>query len=74
MAWYGPTSVLQKLVLRTPMVHIPNFISEFNHDWVHWPLKEKHIYEDWKANTNWGQLFAEYQREGYLADDVVVSA
>ena len=72
MAWYGPTSVLQKLVLRTPMVHIPNFISEFNHDWVHWPLKEKHIYEDWKAHTNWGQLFTDYQREGYLADEVVV--
>jgi uncharacterized protein (DUF362 family) len=68
MAWYGPTRFLQKLVLRTPLVAIPTFISEFNHDYVHWPLKERHIYEDWRANTAWGQLFQQYQREGYLAD------
>jgi uncharacterized protein (DUF362 family) len=67
MAWFGPTRVLQKLVLRTPLVAIPIFISEFNHDYVHWPLKERHVYEDWRANTAWGQLFARYQREGHLA-------
>ncbi len=67
MAWYGPTRFLQKLVLRTPLVIIPTFMSEFNHDWVHWPLKEKHVYEDWRANTEWGRLFRQYQREGYLA-------
>jgi len=66
MAWYGPTRVLQKLVLRTPLVIIPTFMSEFNHDWVHWPLKEKHVYEEWRANTEWGRLFRQYQREGYL--------
>jgi uncharacterized protein (DUF362 family) len=65
-AWYGPTRVFQKLVLHTPLVAIPTFISEFNHDYVHWPLKERHIYEAWRANTAWGQLFARYQREGYL--------
>jgi uncharacterized protein (DUF362 family) len=68
MAWYGPTKFLQKLVLRTPLVAIPIFISEFNHDYVHWPLKEKHIYEDWLANTPWGQMFQEYQEKGYLAE------
>ena len=68
MAWYGPTKFLQKLVLRTPLVAIPIFISEFNHDYVHWPLKEKHIYEDWLANTGWGQMFQEYQEKGYLAE------
>jgi uncharacterized protein (DUF362 family) len=68
MAWYGPTRFLQKLVLRTPAVAIPVFISEFNHDYIHWPLKEKHIYEDWRANTPWGRLFGRYQQEGYLAD------
>jgi uncharacterized protein (DUF362 family) len=66
MAWYGPTRVLQKLVLRTPLVIIPTFMSEFNHDWVHWPLKEKHVYEDWRAHTEWGQLFQRYQENGYL--------
>jgi uncharacterized protein (DUF362 family) len=68
MAWYGPTKFLQKLVLRTPLVAIPIFISEFNHDYVHWPLKEKHIYEDWLANTPWGQMFQEYQQKGHLAE------
>jgi uncharacterized protein (DUF362 family) len=67
MAWYGPTRFLQKLVLRTPLVIIPTFMSEFNHDWVHWPLKERHVYEDWRANTSWGRLFARYQEEGFLS-------
>ena len=30
-------------------------------------MKEKHIYEEWRANTHWGQLFQRYQREGCLA-------
>ena len=66
MAWWGPTKPLQKLVLHTRLVAIPTAISAFEHDMVHWPLKEKHIYEDWRAHTNWGQLFQRYQREGYL--------
>ena len=68
MAWFGPTRVLQKLVLRTPLVAIAVFMSEFNHDYLHWPLKEKHVYEDWRANTSWGELFQKYQRAGHLAD------
>jgi uncharacterized protein (DUF362 family) len=66
MAWYGPTKVLQKLVLRTPLVAIPIFLSEFNHDYVHWPLKSKQVYEKWRADTEWGKLFQRYQREGTL--------
>ena len=67
MAWYGPTRFLQKLVLRTPLVAIPIFISEFNHDYLHWPLKEKHLYERWLEGTSWGQLFQRYQEEGALS-------
>lgn len=73
MAWFGPTKVLQKLVLRTPLVAIPIFISEFNHDYIHWPLKGKHIYEDWRANTAWGRLFQRYQSEGCLSPDQATS-
>ena len=29
------------------------------------------VYKEWKANSSWGQLFAQYQREGYLADKVL---
>jgi uncharacterized protein (DUF362 family) len=66
MAWYGPTRVLQKLVLRTPLVALPIFISEFNHDYIQWPFKERHIYENWQAHTPWGQLFKQYRQKGYL--------
>ncbi len=68
LAWYGPTRRLQKLVLHTPLVLIPTFISAFNHDYVQWPFKEKHVYEAWRATTAWGQLFQRYQREGCLGD------
>ena len=66
LAWYGPTRVFQKLVLRTPLVAIPTAISFFNHDIAHWPFRERFIYQDWLANTAWGQLFQRYQREGCL--------
>jgi uncharacterized protein (DUF362 family) len=69
MAWLGPTKFMQKLVCRTSLVAIPTFISKLNHDYIHWPLKEKHIYEDWQVNTSWGQLFQQYQQEGHLVDD-----
>jgi hypothetical protein len=41
-------------------------MSAFNHDYVHWPFKEKYLYQEWKANTAWGQLFQRYQQEGHL--------
>ena len=66
MAWYGPTKVFQKLILRTPLVVFANMISYFNHDIAHWPIKEKYIYQDWLENTTWGKLFQRYQKEGHL--------
>jgi uncharacterized protein (DUF362 family) len=73
LAWYGPTKSLQKLVCRTPLVAIPILISKVNHDYTHWPFKERHVYEEWRANTPWGRLFQRYQRQGYLADVEIVS-
>jgi len=64
LSWYGPTRVLQKLIFRTPIVIIPQLVSEINHDYIHWPLKEKHIYERWRQETPWGQLFQRYERFG----------
>ncbi len=69
LAWWGPTSRLQGL-LRTPLVAIPNAISYFNHDIMHWPFKERYIYQDWLKNTDWGVLFQRYLREGCLAEKV----
>jgi uncharacterized protein (DUF362 family) len=67
LAWYGPTRFLQKLVLRTPLVIFPIMISEVNHDYIHWPFRERFIYEKWRKETEWGKMFAEYESKGYLA-------
>ena len=66
MSWYGPTKVLQKLIFRTPLVTIPILVSEINHDYIHWPLKERFIFKKWKKETDWGKLFSEYETKGYL--------
>ena len=68
MAWYGPTRVLQKLVLRTPLVIIPTLIGEIEQDYLYWPLKYKGIAKRWRATTGWGRLFQQYQKKGHLAN------
>jgi len=67
LAWYGPTRVFQKLVLRTPLVAIPTLIGEIEQDYIHWPLTYKRVAEQWRINTEWGHLFQQYQQEGCLA-------
>jgi hypothetical protein len=67
LAWYGPTRILQKPVLHTPLVNVANLFSEAFHDYYHWPLKEKKIYERWRAESPWGHLFAKYDAEGAQA-------
>jgi hypothetical protein len=67
LAWYGPTRVFQKLVLRTPVVVIPTLIGEIEQDYLYWPLKYKQIANRWRANTTWGQVFERYQQQGCLA-------
>jgi uncharacterized protein (DUF362 family) len=66
LAWFGPTKFLQNLIMRTPLVSIPIAVSRINHDYIHWPLREKHLYKNWLVNTEWGKLFARYQREGTI--------
>ena len=67
LAWYGPTKVLQKLVLRTPIAVIPTFIGEVEQDYMYWPLKYRAVAEEWRRTTSWGQLFQQYQAQGCLA-------
>jgi uncharacterized protein (DUF362 family) len=66
LAWYGPTKVFQKLLLRTPLVVIPTFIGEMEQDAMFWPLKYRGIAERWRQTTPWGALFREYQKKGTL--------
>ena len=68
LAWYGPTRVFQKLVLRSPLVGIPIMIGEVEQDYLYWPLKYRGVAKQWRINTTWGQLFQQYQQQGYLAD------
>jgi hypothetical protein len=68
LAWYGPTSVFQKLVLRTPLVVIPTLIGEIEQDYLYWPLKYRRIARRWRSATTWGQLFQQYQQQGHLVD------
>lgn len=66
LSWYGPTRFLQKLIFHTPIVYLPIMVSEFNHDYVHWPLKERHVFAKWKQETGWGRLFTQYEQKGCL--------
>ena len=66
LSWYGPTKFLQKLLFHTPLVHGASFVSEFYHDYYRWPLKEKRVYERWRAEMPWGRLFARYLEKGHL--------
>jgi hypothetical protein len=62
LAWFGPLKGMQKLFFRTPMVHAFIFGSEAYHDYYRWPLRDRHVFELWRATTPWGQLFAEYEK------------
>lgn len=66
LSWYGPTRFLQKLIFRTRLVKIPIFISEFNHDYIQWPLRYEKIFKRWRENTVWGRLFKRYETEKHL--------
>jgi uncharacterized protein (DUF362 family) len=70
LAWYGPTRVFQKLVLRTPFVIVPTFIGEVEQDYMFWPLKYRAIARRWRESTPWGQLFQQYQQLGCLGKEL----
>jgi len=66
LSWYGPTKFLQKLIFRTPLVFLPIAISEAEQDYFYWPFKYKRVAREWRENTEWGKLFQEYKKRGYL--------
>ena len=67
LTWFGPTKFLQKVVTRPPFVAVPIMFSEVFHDYYHWPLKERKIFEKWLEESPWGHLFAKYDAEGAQA-------
>ncbi len=66
LSWYGPSKALQDLLFKTWLVKIPTLVSEVEHDWLHWPLKERGVFERWKRETQWGKLFESYQESRSL--------
>jgi uncharacterized protein (DUF362 family) len=68
LAWYGPTRVLQKLIFHTPLAALTYPVSEIYHDYYRWPFRERHVYERWRRESQWGNLFATYTERGHLAD------
>jgi hypothetical protein len=66
LSWYGPTKFLQRLLFHTWLVHPTAFVSEAYHDYYRWPLIESKVYKRWRAETTWGQMFAQYQERGTL--------
>jgi uncharacterized protein (DUF362 family) len=61
LAWFGPLKGMQKLFFRTPLVHAFIVGSEVYHDYYRWPLRDRKVFEDWKATTHWGKLFEQYE-------------
>ena len=64
--WFGPLKRFQKLFFHTPLVNLFVFGSEAYHDYYRWPLRDKKIFNAWRADTHWGRLFETYQRDGAL--------
>jgi uncharacterized protein (DUF362 family) len=69
MLWFGPLKRLQKLFFHTPLVNLFVAGSEVYHDYYRWPLRDRRVFERWKATTTWGRLFERYQANGTLAVD-----
>ena len=60
LIWFGPLKRFQKLFFHTPLVNAFIVASEVYHDFFRWPLIDRQIFENWRANTHWGALFSRY--------------
>lgn len=62
--WFGPLKRMQKLFFHTPLVNLFIFGSEAYHDYYRWPLRDRKVFDAWREQTEWGQLFDRYQSQG----------
>ncbi len=70
LLWFGPLKSIQNFFFRTPLVNIFILGSEVYHDYFRWPVRDRKVFEHWKATTPWGHLFQRYQQQGFLATSV----
>jgi hypothetical protein len=61
--WFGPLKRLQKVFFHTPLVSLFAAGSEAYHDYYRWPLKDRAVFERWRAETEWGKLFSRYEQQ-----------
>jgi uncharacterized protein (DUF362 family) len=71
VVWFGPLKPMQNVLMRTPLVNLFILGSEVYHDYYRWPARDRRAFETWLANTGWGQLFQQYQRQGAIAPEPV---
>jgi uncharacterized protein (DUF362 family) len=64
IVWFGPLKPFQNVFMRTPLVNLFILGSEAYHDYYRWPVRDRHVFESWLANTPWGELFQGYRRSG----------
>ncbi|HWN68662.1 MAG TPA: DUF362 domain-containing protein [Haliangium sp.] len=69
LLWFGPLKRFQKLFFHTPLVNLFVLGSEAYHDYYRWPLRDRKVFESWRSETQWGQLFGRYQQNGTLTQD-----
>ena len=60
LIWFGPLKRFQKLFFHTPLVHIAVAVSEAYHDYYRWGFKDRKVFDQWRATTEWGRLFDQY--------------
>lgn len=58
--WFSPLKSIQNFFFRTPLVNAFIIGSEAYHDYYRWPMKDRHTFEKWMKETEWGKLFMKY--------------
>jgi uncharacterized protein (DUF362 family) len=59
--WFGPLKWAQYLLFHTPLLYLFVAGSDWYHDKIWWNMKGKRIFEQWKKESIWGQLFKTYR-------------
>jgi uncharacterized protein (DUF362 family) len=63
LLWFGQLQRLQRYLFHTPLVHLFVLGSALYHDLYRWPFKDRQVFQRWREQTAWGQLFARYEAE-----------
>jgi uncharacterized protein (DUF362 family) len=60
LLWFSPMKAIQNFFFRTPLVNVFILGSETYHDYYRWPFRDKRVFNKWKKETTWGELFEKY--------------